>query len=186
MSDTQSGHTTATLPEDELFRKYRNVREVLPDTAVAKIPSKRFHRHDAESDDLAPACQTTRPNAEWAAVDVDTALAMGVTPCRGCWRPVLQYLAADPSSPVEYRDQNTTATAPSENLQSPHPPVEDTTPRPKLSALTDEVMINGGSKYHAPAGDETLCGRDGHRVVERAVIETHYEPCRDCFDEDSD
>lgn len=96
MSDTQSGHTTATLPEDELFRKYRNVREVLPDTAVAKIPSKRFHRHDAESDDLAPACQTTRPNAEWAAVDVDTALAMGVTPCRGCWRPVLQYLAADP------------------------------------------------------------------------------------------
>nr|WP_192960662.1 hypothetical protein [Halorubrum litoreum]AKB09806.1 hypothetical protein [Halorubrum litoreum] len=183
MTDIKADRTPATVTEDALLRKYKNVREVLPETAVAKTPSsERFHRHDAQSDDVAPACQATRRKADWAVVDVDRALEMGVTPCRGCWRAVLQYLAGDPSSPVEYRDENATRTPPSEKLQPPNPPVEDTTPRPKLSALTDEVMINGGSKYHAPAGDETLCGRSGYRVVERAVIETHYEPCRECFD----
>lgn len=56
----------------------------------------------------------------------------------------------------------------------------------RLASLTEKVMVGAGTHktMHAPSGDGTLCGRDGYRVVDRAVVESHYQPCGDCFHPD--
>lgn len=185
MSDAGHGCRSSELDvdTDDLRSRFRNVREALPETAVAKPESERFHRHEAERDDPTPACTRTDSD-DYHPVDVDEALLAGLEPCRACWRSVLEYLATEPDSPVAYRSPTATPEPSLPTTDEPFPPEDGTPERPQLSALTDEVMVGSRSKYHAPAGEETLCGRTGYRVVERSVVETHYDPCLNCFDEE--
>lgn len=187
MSDVARGGRSREIDvdvdTDDLRSRFRNIRDALPETAVAKPESERFHRHEAERDDPAPACQRTFSD-DYHAVDVAEALLAGLDPCRACWRPVLEYLATDPDSPVAYRSPDATPEPQLPTSDEPLPHDRDDTDRPTLSSTTEEVMIQPGSKYHAPAGDETLCGRTGYRVVDRRAVVTHFDPCRDCFDAD--
>ncbi|RLM62557.1 hypothetical protein [Halorubrum sp. Atlit-26R] len=180
MSDAQVRSETIVDADDGLLARFKNARDALPERAVAKPDSERFHRGEAESNGPAPACQRVHSD-DWHVVDVDEALLAGLTPCRACWKTVLEYLAADPNSRVAYRAPDATPEPTASPSDVPLPRDRDRRDRPRLSSPTDEVMIDGGSKYHAPAGDETLCGRTGHRVVDRCAVESHYEPCLDCF-----
>lgn len=179
--DANRGGASSKTDDDTLLTRFRNAREALPETAVAKPSSERFHRRDADTDGPAPACTRTA-STDYHPVDVDEALLAGLGPCRRCWEAVLEYLATDPESPVMYRSSTATPEPTLPTSDEPFPPEDDDTKRPRLTSVTEEVMVAGRSKYHAPAGDETLCGRTGHRVVERRAVETHYGPCRDCFD----
>lgn len=170
---------------DDLLSRFRNVREALPEKAIAKPSSECFHRRDAEREKQSPACVAT-DSTNYHGVNVDEALLSGLRPCRGCWKAVLEYLAGNPDSPVQYRSPDAT---PEPTLPTTDEPIalEDSdTQRPSLTSVTDKVMIDGGAKYHAPAEGETLCGRSGYRVVERRVVKTHYSPCQDCFTSDTE
>ncbi|MFW6382426.1 MAG: hypothetical protein ACOCZD_00115 [Haloferacaceae archaeon] len=186
MSDTRNGARSVDEvgADGSLLTRFRNPREALPDRAVAKPESERFHRSEAERAAPTPACQRVDSD-DWRIVDVDEALAAGLTPCRACWKAVLEYLAADPDSPVAYRDPNATTEPTGHPSVRPYLPERHESERPRLTSRTDKVMIAAGSKYHAPAGDETLCGRSDYRVVDRAVVESHYDPCRNCFELDN-
>lgn len=55
-----------------------------------------------------------------------------------------------------------------------------------ISSLTERVAYNTGNGrtanvYHAPTADGALCGVDPDRVVPREVLETHYRPCKLCY-----
>ena len=178
MSDDRSG--ARTIVDDSLLARFENARDALTEYVAVKPGLERFHRPDAETDDPAPAC-TPAPYGDWRTVKVDEALLAGFTPCRTCWRSVLEYLASAPDSAVAYRSDDATPEPRRSPTDAPFPPEGNDTERPCLSSPTDEVMIDGGTKYHAPAGGETLCGRTGYRVVDRCAVESHYEPCLDCF-----
>lgn len=182
-------YTPAEQPEPSirrgggLLQRFANTRTALPERAIAKPHSERFHRCRAESEETQPACRGVTAT-DYKPVDVDEALRAGLDPCQDCWQAVLEYLAADPASPVEYRAADATPEPTGRTSEAPLPSETDDTERPRLSTLTDKVMVNSRSKYHAPAGEETLCGRNEYRVVAREAVETHYDPCFDCFDVD--
>lgn len=194
---------------DELLATFAGAREALPELVVAKASSSRFHRADPTADgDPLPACHSPNARGDWAVVETDAALEAGVGPCRSCWASVFQFLATEPTSPVEYRAETSTPTEPSAHLGEPTPECDTSRP-PRLLAVTDQVMINGGDRYHAPAEPEhgagvsppdtdadhgltpepspstTLCGRSDCRLVDREAVTSHYEPCRLCFDVDA-
>lgn len=170
---------THAPPRQSLLSRFTNTRHVFEERGVSSCASEVFHRHRAEHEEPTPACQRTARD-DWEIVDVDEALKEGIGPCRNCWRPVLEYLAGEPSSPVEYREECVDSEL--DGQTSDDPLHRDRQPRaPTLQSLTDEVMINGGDAYHAPVDDGTLCGRSDYRVVDRVAVESHYRPCRDCF-----
>ena len=183
-------YTPAEQPEPSirrsggLLQRFANARTALPDRAIAKPHSERFHRRRAEREETQPACRGVTAT-DYKPVDVDEALRAGLDPCQDCWQAVLEYLAADAASPVEYRAADATPKPSAQTSEKPLPSETDDTERPVLSSLTEQVMVAPRSKYHAPAGDETLCGRTGYRVVDRRAVETHFEPCTNCFDEDA-
>lgn len=167
-----------------LLQRFANARSALPDRAIAKPNSERFHRRRAEKEETRPACRRVSAG-DYAPVNVDEALRAGLDPCQDCWQGVLEYLAGEPDSPVEYRAADATPKPSAQTSEKPLPSDTDDTERPVLSSVTERVMVAPRSKYHAPAGDETLCGRTGYRVVDRRAVETHYDPCTNCFDEDA-
>lgn len=171
------------VPEDSILSEYTNVTEVLPEETVAKPTTDKFHRPDPETSAPKPACGIKRKDDDWDLFDTSSALSSTVEPCRGCFEPILQYLATDADSPVEYREG--------------HEPVETDTPdptgqrtdggegkrSPTLVTRTEKVALSGGSrsKYHAPTLDGTVCGLQDVRVVGRETVVGHYEPCQHCF-----
>lgn len=177
MSNTR--RPSETRVDADLLARFENTREALPELVVGRPDLERFHRPEAEADEPAPSCVQVH-YGQWRVVDVDEAIRAGLTPCRTCWKAVLEYLAADDDSPVEYRDPEAT-TEPPGPTPGPFGVEEDQHDFEPVTSLTEEVMIDGGDKYHAPGVDETLCGRSGYRVVDRRAVESHYEPCLDCF-----
>ncbi|MFY4815020.1 hypothetical protein ACOJIV_20345 [Haloarcula sp. AONF1] len=177
MSDARSG--ARTIVDDSLLARFENAREALPELVVGRPDLERFHRPEAEADEPAPSCVRVH-YGDWRVVDVDEAIRSGLTPCRTCWKAVLEYLATDPDSAVEYRDSEATP-EPSEPTPGPFEPKNDRHEFEPVASLTEEVMIDGGDKYHAPGVGETLCGRSGYRIVDRRAVESHYEPCLNCF-----
>lgn len=194
---------------DDLLATFAGAREALPHFVAAKESSHRFHRVDPRSGGEAlPACHNPNAHDGWLVVETDMALKAGVGPCRSCWESVFQFLAREPTSPVEYRAETSTPTEPDVHLGEPTPE-GDTSRPPRLLTLTDQVMINGGERFHAPAepthgegvsgldGDHdhdlteepspstTLCGRSDCRLVDREAVTSHYAPCRRCFDVDA-
>ena len=177
MSDARSG--TKTIVDDSLLARFENAREALPELVVGRPDLERFHRPDAEADEPAPSCVRVH-YGDWRVVDVDEAIRAGLTPCRTCWKAVLEFLAADADSPVEYRDPDATP-KPAGPTPGAFEVEEERHEHEPVASLTEEVMIDGGDKYHAPSAGETLCGRSGYRVVDRCAVESHYQPCLDSF-----
>lgn len=173
------------LDEDSLLVRFTNVRGAMPANVVAKQSGERFHRQRVQADDLEPACGSNR-RRDWRLVPVESARMGGLEPCRSCFAAVLEYLADDPDSEVAWRSESPTAeydveTDGAGDLFEPVPDQED---QPPLTALTNEVKVTSGSQvFHAPTPKGVLCGRTSdYRVVDRAAVEGHYRPCRDCFE----
>lgn len=174
------------LDEDSLLVRFTNVRGAMPANVVAKQSGERFHRRRVQVDRLEPACASRRSDTDWRFVQVDTARMAGLEPCRSCFGSVLEYLAADPDSEVAWRSESAAGGSDVEtdgagDLFEPVPEEEE---KPPLAALTDEVKVTSGSQvFHAPTPDGVLCGGTAdYRVVDRAAVESHYRPCRDCFE----
>jgi len=179
MSDAKGRSKSHVDVDDSLLARFENSHEALPELVVGMPDLERFHRPEAEADEPAPSCVRIH-HGDWRVVSVDDAIQAGLTPCRTCWKAVLEYLAADPDSAVEYRDPDATP-KPAGPTPRNFEIEEDRHKFKPVASLTEEVMIDGGDKYHAPGLGETLCGRNGYRVVDRRAVESHYEPCLDCF-----
>lgn len=173
------------VDEDSILCEYKNVTEVLPDTAVAKPTTEKFHRADPEEPTPTPACGCQRTDDDWILFDTSSALAATIEPCRGCFEPILQYLADEPESPVEYADGNGPVTPETEGVTERLTDAGSGEQSPALLTLTEKVSIAGAgaSAYHAPTVDGTVCGLRGLRIVDRDSVESHYRPCTTCFDE---
>lgn len=175
-----------------LLGEFSHVRAAFEDTVVAKPGRDVFHRLalHANPDAPKPACGASSPSEGWLTADPETFRRSGLTPCQRCYRPILEYLAREPTSPVEAQSVSEAmpdASTPSERLSEPiedlFEPVVPHSSR-SLSALTRTVLVTSGSDVmHAPTVDGPLCEHSGdYRRVEAVAVESHYRPCKDCFD----
>lgn len=173
------------VDEDSILYEYENVTEILPERTVAKPTTNKFHRPDPEERTPTPACGCQRKSDDWSLFDTSSALAATIEPCRACFGPVLQHLAADPDSPVEYRDGNEPVRLDTDGVTERLGEGGRGQRDPPLVTRTEKVAIPGaaGSKYHAPSVDGTVCGLRGLRVVDRDRVEDQYRPCQKCFTE---
>ncbi|UPV75878.1 hypothetical protein M0R89_07420 [Halorussus limi] len=175
---------------DGLLSQFSNVRVALQDRVVAKPGRSVFHRIDptADPDEPTATCRAGSADTDWQAADLETVRRSGLEPCRSCYESILEFLAQQPESPVEFRTNS--ATDPCE-IGPTEPSVFDPVVKPTvpaLGSLTSEVLVQHSSTdvMHAPTPDGPLCDQSGDfRRVERKTIETHYRPCRDCFDLDT-
>ena len=188
MSQTTDQPPTPEEPSsDGLLHRFTNVETVFHDHVVAKPNGSVFHRLalDATPDQPAPACPARPDASDWHATDPETVRRSGLAPCRSCYEPIVEYLACDPTSPIEPRTAPVRTRKLSEQLDDEDlfEPLE----LPSVSALavlTQEVLVRGGSSkvMHAPAKDGPLCGQPGgYRRADPAVFAGHYRPCEDCF-----
>ena len=173
--------------DSSLLVQFTNVREGLSNRVVAKVSSDKFHMRELGADGVKPACSAKSRYADWDYVEVDQARLAGLDPCRSCFGPVLQHLAQDTESEVGLRDGNELGDVDMEtngDLFEPEPIPE----RPQLATMTDDVIIRGGQArvMNAPTQTGTLCGERGrYREVNRTAVESHYNPCKRCFDVDA-
>ena len=88
---------------NRLLTEFSNIPAAFQDEVVAKPGRDVFHRiaPGTESENPQPACRAKSPSSTWHTADPETVRRAGLTPCQGCYRPILEYLARDPSSPVE-------------------------------------------------------------------------------------
>ena len=189
MSQTTDQPPTPEEPSDDsLLHRFTNVEAVFHDDVVAKPNGSIFHRPalDATVDQPAPACHARLDTADWQTTDPETVRRSGLTPCRSCYEAIFEYLACDPTSPVETRTTPIRPRKLSEQLDD-----EDDLFEPlelpsvsALAVLTQEVLVRGGRSkvMHAPAEDGPLCGQSGgYRRADPEVFAGHYRPCEDCF-----
>lgn len=171
------------VPEDSILSEYTNATEVLPEETVAKPTTDKFHRPDPHKPTPTPACGCRRKDDDWRLFDTPSALSAGIEPCRTCFEPVLQHLADERGSPVEYRDGNEPVELDTDTVDEIAVGDELGERSPALLTLTEEVSIAGAgaSAYHAPTVDGTVCGLTGLRVVDRSSVEAIYRPCKTCF-----
>lgn len=173
---------------DSLLSQFRNVGEAFADRVVVKPTGEVFHRlahdDDLNADHLRPACGFCPDDADWQLATPEAVHQAGLSPCRKCYKGIFEYLAREPTSPVEARtatpdlDARTAGDGTEFELVRPTP-----LPSP-LTALTEDVMVTGGASkvMHAPTSEGPLCDETGdYRRVERTVVAGHYRPCRDCF-----
>lgn len=176
---------------NRLLTEFSNVSAAFQDEVVAKPGRDVFHRiaPRTESENPQPACRAKSPNSTWHTADPETVRRAGLTPCKGCYRPVLEYLARDPSSPVDTHvlsadspsvpNQQSNLIEDSEEIFEPIVPES----APSLASVTEDVLVASGSKVmHAPTPDGPLCEQQGdYRRVEQKAVVGHYRPCKDCF-----
>ena len=182
--------------ENRLLTEFSNIPAAFQDEIVAKPGRDVFHRIalGTESENLKPACRAKSHESTWHTADPETVRQAGFTPCQGCYRPVLEYLARDPSSPVKAHvfSAETPSTPKqksnvADNSDEIFEPVV-TASTPSLTTVTEDVLVVSGSKVmHAPTPEGPLCEQQGdYREVERVAVVGHYRPCKDCFSIESD
>ena len=171
------------IDSGSLLGRYRNAGEIFDDQVLAKPTGEVFHRLDPDIDDPHPACHSAPDEDQAQLTSPEAVHQAGLEPCRTCYQAIFEYLGTRPESPVEPRN----AIGPDTNLEKEATDFEPIQPDPKpprLSTLTEEVLVRGGSSkvMPAPTEDGPLCGQAGeYRRVEPEVFAGHYRPCEDCF-----
>ncbi len=178
----------ADADRESLLAEFRNVSDVFGEAVLAKPDRFTFHRPDHETDPTRPACGASSASDDFQLVAPEEVRDAGFEPCRGCYRAIFEYLAANPASPVEPRapslDRDDLPAEPTDEFEPIRP---DSKPTP-LSVLTEEVLVTSGSSVmHAPTRDGPLCNQNGeYRRVEPSLFAGQYRPCQRCFDVASD
>jgi hypothetical protein len=163
--------------DTKLREQYSGVLQAVPDAVLTLEKSRTLHLPARDRDGPACCCQ---PDREWDHVDTRDAIRFGGELCHDCFRLYFEHRSRDPGSPVERVD---TDAAPDPNPELVTHATADGG-HVRLTALTEEVgrSTGGGSVYHAPTGDgSALCGVAIDIVSKRELVESHFEPCSDCF-----
>lgn len=172
--------------ESELYQRFDGVGAAIPEVVVfARPQGDSFHIADHQ-DANQPACRSAGTN--YAAVDVEGVISRS-RPCSVCFEHLLDYLARQPDSPVQYASETvdtatrTTEVAVDGGVGSAAPP--------PLTSVTERVLKTsssgtGDSIAHAPIGDDKpLCGSAGDfSSATWESLKTHYDLCSRCFDTD--
>lgn len=171
---------------DGLLGQFTNVGVALQDRVVAKPGRSVFHRiaPTTDPDQPKPACRAGSTDTDWQATDLETVRRSGLKPCQTCYEDILEFLAQQPESPVELRNNSPTAIAEvSPDTTGFDPIIEPSVP--SLTVLTNEVLVQSSEikVMHAPTADGPLCEQPGDfRRVDPDAVDPHYRPCKDCFD----
>jgi hypothetical protein len=162
--------------DTKLREQYAGVLQAVPDAVLTLEQTRTLHLPARDRDGPACSCQ---PDRDWEHADTRDAIRFGGELCHGCFRMFLEHRSRDPGSPVERVDTDAD-TDPNPELVT-HATADGGSAR--LASLTEQVgrSTGGGSVYHAPTGDGALCGVAIDIVSERELVESHFEPCSDCF-----
>jgi hypothetical protein len=171
--------------EEPLTERYDGVAEELPDVTVSL--SWQGALHLPARDHEGPQCRPARSaDRDWSNYDTAEALAHGAEPCGQCFGSILEYLARDPSSPVEAAGE--VVDGYDVDVETRVPTADGGVRSAPLATPTEEVARKRGSTssiYHAPTTDgRALCGEDVDHVLARETIEGTYRPCKFCYDLD--
>ena len=172
---------------DDLRGEYTGLDDVYRAEAVVTPDGEKFHRPAAD-EEVYPACRAERGD-DWRLIDTDDARKARFAPCRGCWKPIFDYLAGEADSDVERVDDEAVATdhtrrlAADGGLDAIAGGGDE-----RLASPTEDVLIaSRSSVFHAPTGGGPLCGETADmRRVDRAVLAGQRRPCRECFDLDDE